>query len=102
MADRPTDGLLQPDLVGDELGLVLKRQWQQPVSSWGKDKSGSNQPLETITRIRVKEGQDADCHNRARVAADPRQALSFPVVTSVVKQPQFLVQQNGTITDDAQ
>lgn len=37
VADRPTDGLLQPDLVGDELGLVLKRQWQQPVSSWGKD-----------------------------------------------------------------
>lgn len=43
MADRPTDQLLQLDLVGDELGLVLKWQLQQRLPFWGKDW----EPLET-------------------------------------------------------
>lgn len=46
--------------------------------------------MKVVVRRRVKEWQDADCHNWACVVADLRQAFSFLVVTSVVKQPRFL------------
>lgn len=43
MADRPVDQGLQLDLAGDELGLALKRQLQQPLPFWGKDNPGRPQ-----------------------------------------------------------